>query len=72
MLSITTLVHVMLALLVLGVVVGLFMWLINYVAAQFPTVVPWAPLARVILVVCAVLVLIGVVLQLSGYPIIAF
>jgi amino acid transporter len=66
MISISGAVAVVVYLLVAAVVFGLLFWLIDYVGSQFPAFAPFVKVARIILVVVGVLVLIGVVLNLSG------
>lgn len=68
MFSIESLVHVVLYLLGAGLIFSLLMYLINYIATQFPTMGPFAKFAKIVLVVLAVLVLIGVVLSFMGHP----
>lgn len=50
----------------IGLVFGLLLWLIAYVALPEP----FAKAARVILAVAAVIVLINVLLSLAGHPIV--
>ena len=66
MISLGTLVSVVVAILVLGLVVALLLWLVDYVGGQFPSAAPFVKVARIIIVVVAVLILIGIVLSLSG------
>lgn len=72
MISLATVVSLVLYLLLAGAIFGLCIFLINYVAAQFPSepMSLFAKVAKIILVVLAVLVLIGVLLNLAGYPVV--
>jgi hypothetical protein len=72
MISIEGVVQVILYLLGAGIVFGLLLYLINYVGGQFPGAGPFVKIARIILVVLAVLVLIGVVMALMGHPLVRF
>lgn len=71
MISIETVVKLVLYLLGAGIIFGLLLYLINYVSSQFPGMEPFAKVARIVLVVMAVLILIGVVLNFMGHPVIA-
>jgi hypothetical protein len=62
MISITAAVTLIVTLIVVGLVFGLLWWLVGY--CQLPA--PFDRVARVILAIIAVLVLIGVLLQLIG------
>ena len=53
-----------------GVIFSLLLYLVNYVCSQFPMMEPFAKFARIGLVVLAILVCIGIVLTLMGYPVI--
>lgn len=66
MISLSGLVSVVVAILVLGLVIGLLIWLVDYIGAQFPQVAPFSKVAKIIIVVVAVLILIGIILNLSG------
>ena len=66
MISISAAVTLIVYLLIVGMVFGLLLFLINYTAREFPTVAPFAGAARVILMILAVLVLIGILLSLVG------
>ena len=72
MISIESVVMAVLYLLGCGVVFALLMYLVNYVCGQFPSMEPFAKFARILLVVLAVLVLIGLVLSFMGHPIVRF
>lgn len=72
MFSIESVVMFVLYLLGCGLIFALLLYLINYVAGQFPGVEPFAKFARIGLVILAVLVLIGVVLSFMGHPIVVF
>lgn len=64
MISISAAVGIIVYLLIAGVIFGLLLFLINYVSGQFPSMAPFAGIARIILMVLAVLVLIGFLLSL--------
>lgn len=70
--SIETVVSLVIYLLVIGLVLALLHWLIGYIEAQFPAVQPFGKIARIILVVLAVLILIGIVLSFAGHPVVRF
>ncbi len=73
MIDLATVVWVVLYLLVAGAVFALLLFLINYVAAQFPGegMNLFAKAARIFLIVLAVLVLIGLLISfISGQPLI--
>jgi drug/metabolite transporter (DMT)-like permease len=73
MVNIETLVYAVLFLLGAGLILGLLFYLINYIATQFPDSNPlFFKAARILLVVFAVLILIGLILDLMGHPIIAW
>lgn len=75
MIDISTVVWVVVYLLVCGAVFGLLFFLINYVASQFPGpgMDLFAKAARIILIVLAVLVLIGLLVSFAtGTPIVRF
>lgn len=66
-------VEVILYLIVAACIFGLLWWLINFVAAQVgPGAEPFIKVARVILVIAAVLVAIGILLSLVGQPVVAW
>ncbi len=72
MIDLATVVWVVLYLLVAGAVFALLFFLINYIASQFPgeAMNLFAKAARIILIVLAVLVLIGLLLSfVTGQPI---
>lgn len=66
MISIQSVIHVVVTLIILGVVFGLLYWLIDYCQAQFPSAAPFAGVAKIILAILAVLVVIGILLSLTG------
>lgn len=68
MLDLQQIVGVVLLLLIAGAVFGLLFWLCNYVGTLFPgeTGALFVKLAKVVLVVCAVLFAIGVLISLAG------
>ena len=61
--SLDSLVHIIIYLLIVGGVCWLLWWLINYIAPPEP----FRKIANVILAVAAVLVVIGILLSLVGY-----
>lgn len=59
-------------LLVVIVVVGLILWLLDFVIRAIPLQPPFAKVARVILLVFGVLFLVNALLALIGHPIFSF
>lgn len=68
MLSLSALVTVIIFLIVAGLIFGLLHWLIGYVGVPEP----FNKVARVVLAILAVLVVIGALLSLVGYPLVRF
>ena len=71
MIDLQSVIYIVVYLLIAGAVFGLLLFLINYIATQFPSepMALFAKVARIILVVLAVLVLIGFLASLmSGSP----
>ena len=68
MISVQSLVQLVVSLVVLGLVFWLLWWLIAYIAPPEP----FRKIATVILAVAAVLVCIGLLLNLVGVPLIRF
>lgn len=66
MISISELVRAVILLIIGGVIVSLLWWLIDYVGIPQP----FHKVAKVIIAVVAVLIVIGVLLSLVGYPMI--
>lgn len=66
MIDLQTVVMVVVYLLVGAVVFGLLYYLVNFVGSQFPGSEPFIKVARIILVVLAVLVCIFILLSLVG------
>ncbi len=64
--SLAGVVQVIVYLLVAACVFGLLLYLINYVGSQFAGAEPFVKVARIVLVVMAVLVLIGLLLSFTG------
>lgn len=62
MIDISTLVHILILILIVGGICWLLWWLIGYIAPPEP----FAKIARVIIAVVAVLFLINILLSLSG------
>lgn len=67
--SISGAVNVVIVLIVAGVIFGLLFFLVDYCTRQFPSVAPFAGVAKIILMILAVLVLIGILLSLLGYQV---
>lgn len=70
MFSIESVVMFVLYLLGAGLIFGLLNYLIDYVCNNFPTAAPFAKVAKIGLMVFAVLILIGVILSFMGHPIV--
>lgn len=68
MISIQTVVHIVIYVLVAGAIFWLLYWLINYINPPEP----FKKFALVFLAVAGVLVLIGLLLSLIGHPIIVW
>ncbi len=69
MISLATAVAIFITLLIVLLVFGLLFWLVRYIGGQFPTAVPFLPIANVVLAVLFVLVLIGMLVSFtSGQP----
>jgi hypothetical protein len=67
MFGIGSLISILLILLALG----LLLWAVFYVLGQFPNIDPnIARLIRIVAVVIVVLIIVGILLQLAGYPIV--
>ncbi len=67
MISLTVVVSIIVTLLIAGCVFGLLFLLINYVGSQFGAgAEPFVKVARVVLMVLAILFLIGMLLNYSG------
>jgi cobalamin synthase len=66
MLEISTLISLVIYLIVIGLVFGLLWWLISYIGLP----APFAKVVQVILAVLSVLILIGVLLNFIGHPLI--
>jgi len=70
MIDLQTVVMIVVYLIVAAIVFGLLFYLVNYVGSQFPGAEPFIKIARIILVVLAVLVCIGILVSLvSGNPV---
>lgn len=70
--SIEQVVSFVVYIIVIGLVFGLLFWLLVYCEGQFPSALPFFKFGRIVLVILAVLVLIGVILGLAGHPIVRF
>lgn len=71
MIDLTAVVWVVVYLIIAGAVFGLLFWLTYFIESQFPSppMVMFGKVARVVLVVLAVLVLIGILVSMiSGTP----
>ncbi len=66
MISLSVAVNIIVYLLIAGAVFGLLLFLINYVGSQFGGAEPFIKVARIILMILAVLVLIGILVSLVG------
>lgn len=70
MIDLRTIVYLFLFLLGCGAVFGLLFYLVHYIEREFPSNPLFFKAARIFLVVAAVLVLIGVILDFMGFGII--
>lgn len=70
MISLSGAVHFVILLIVAALVFGLLFWLLSYCESQFPSAGVFFRVGRIILVILAVLVLIGLLLDFAGYPVI--
>ncbi len=70
MISIETVVWFVLYMLGTGLIFGLLVYLVNYVGAQFAGLAPFVRFAKIGLMICAILILIGVILSFMGHPIV--
>lgn len=66
MISLGMVVSIVITLLVAGCVFGLLFFLINYVGSQFGGAEPFVKVARIVLMVLAILFLIGMLISFSG------
>ena len=66
MITLTALVYFVVYLIIAGLIIWLLHWLISY--AGLPE--PFAKVARIVLAVVAVLIVIGILLNLIGQPVI--
>lgn len=67
MISLSAVVHMTILLIVAGLIFWLLSWLVDYVGLPEP----FRKIARVVLAVAAVCVVIGILLSLAGYPVLA-
>jgi phage-related holin len=65
MITVSTLVALLVWLIVIGCIFGLLTWLVQVI----PLPEPFAKIARVVLAVVAVLIVISLLLNLVGYPV---
>lgn len=65
MISLAAMVHIIIVLMIAGLILWLLNWLIGYCGVPEP----FNKVARVVLAVLAVIVCIGVLLELAGYPV---
>ena len=70
MIAIETVVYLFLFLLAAGAVFGLLFYLVKYCEAEFPSFPLFFKAARILLVIGAVLVLISIILDFAGHPLI--
>jgi phosphoglycerol transferase MdoB-like AlkP superfamily enzyme len=70
--SVDTVVMVVLFLIGAALIFGLLFWAVNYCEREFPGASPFFRFARIFLVLAAVFVLIGLILDLMGHPIIVW
>lgn len=68
MISLAALVHAVILLIVAGLIFWLLQWLITYTNPPEP----FRKIATVVLAIVAVLVVIGVLLSLAGYPLLRY
>ncbi len=66
MISLTALVHFVVVMIILGLIVWLLYWLLGY--CNVPE--PFNKMARIVLAVFSVLIIIGALLHIIGYPVI--
>jgi len=57
-------------LIVFAVIFGLLFWLLDFVGKKWPVVMPFIPVAHIILAIAAVILCINVLLTLVGKPLI--
>jgi hypothetical protein len=72
MMSIDTIVHVVLFLIGAALVFVLLFYAINYCEKEFPNAGPFFRAARIFLVLASVFVLIGLILDMMGHPIVVW
>lgn len=72
MIDLATVVWVILFLIGAAAIFGLLFWAVNYCESQFPSAVPFYKFARIFLVLAAVFVLIGLILDFMGHPIVVW
>ena len=72
MIGIDTVVWIVLFLIGAAAIFGLLFYAVNYCEKEFPSAAPFLKFARIFLVVAAVFVMIGLILDLMGHPIIAW
>lgn len=71
MIGLDSLVAAIVYIIIAGLICGLLYWLINFAASQgMPE--PFVRVARIVLVVFAVLIAIGILLSLVGRPLVRF
>jgi uncharacterized membrane protein len=68
--SLEMVVKVVIYLIVAGAIFGLLYWLIGYCEREFPMVQPFAKVARILLMIFAVLIVIALLLSFIGHPIV--
>lgn len=66
MISLSSVTAIIVYLIVAGCVFGLLHWLLRYIEGKYPDAKPFTTIGHIVLVVLAVLVLIGLLLNFSG------
>jgi peptidoglycan biosynthesis protein MviN/MurJ (putative lipid II flippase) len=72
MVGIDTIVYIIVALLIGGLILGLLWWLITYCEKQFPGFPLVFKVIKVVFVILVVLMLISLLMHLAGYPLVRF
>lgn len=70
--SIDTVVAIFIALLVVGAIFGVMFAILWYIGTKYPSAGPWLDVIRIVLVVLGGLVIIFMLLDFSGHPVIHF
>jgi hypothetical protein len=69
MISVEVAVALVIHLVIVGVIFGLLFFLLRFVAGKWAMAKPFTDVGEVILIILAVLVLIGILLNLAGHPV---